>query len=471
MLPVIALVGRPNVGKSTLFNRLTKSRDALVADYPGLTRDRKYATADLRGRRCMLVDTGGVSGDEKGIDAEMAKQSMAAMEEADLVVFIVDARAGLTAADEQFADWLRRSNKPYLLVVNKIDGLNYETVANDFFSLGLGEPWPIAATHGRNVNALLDEAVLPLLPPEEKAQDPLEHGVRIAIVGRPNVGKSTLVNRILGEDRVVVFDQPGTTRDSIEIPFERNGTPYTLIDTAGVRRRGKVDETVEKFSIVKTLQAIEQSNVVVLVVDAQEDLVDQDLHLMGTVLEQGRGLVIAINKWDGLDNDHRNRIKFNLERRLVFIPWARQHFVSALHGTGVGHLFESVEESFNSATTRWPTKRLTELVIDAQVAHPPPMVRGRRVKVRMVHQGGANPPRFVMHGNFGTDAPANWKRYIENTLRKVLKIKGTPIALEFKGKENPFENNKNDLTQRQVQRKRRMMQHVKKAKAKAKKKK
>lgn len=269
MLPVIALVGRPNVGKSTLFNRLTRSRDALVADFPGLTRDRKYATAELRGRRCMLVDTGGVEGDEVGIDAEMAKQSFAAMEEADLVIFIVDARLGLSAADHTFADLLRRSNKPFVLVCNKIDGLNHETVMNEFFALGLGEPWPIAASHGRNVNALLDEAVLPVLPPETEVVD-AEHGIRIAFVGRPNVGKSTMVNRILGEERVVVYDQPGTTRDSIEIQFERHGTPYTLIDTAGVRRRGKVDETVEKFSIVKTLQSIEEANVVVLVIDAQE---------------------------------------------------------------------------------------------------------------------------------------------------------------------------------------------------------
>ncbi len=464
MLPVIALVGRPNVGKSTLFNRLTRSRDALVADYPGLTRDRKYATADIRGRRCMVVDTGGVSHDEVGIDAEMAKQSMAAMDEADLVLFIVDARTGLSSADEQFADLLRRSNKPYVLVVNKIDGLNYETVSNEFYALGLGEPWPIAASHGRNVNALLDEAVLPELPSEVLMDEAEEMGIRIAVVGRPNVGKSTMVNRILGEERVVVYDQPGTTRDSIEIPFERHGTPYTLIDTAGVRRRGKVDETVEKFSIVKTLQAIEQSNVVVLVIDAQEGLVEQDLHLIGTVLEAGRALVIAINKWDGLDTDHKNQIKFNLQRRMVFVPWARQHFVSALHGTGVGDLFGSVEEAFESATKRWPTKRLTELVLDAQVSHPPPLAQGRRVKVRMVHQGGANPPRFIMHGNFGTTVPATWKRYLENTLRKVLKIKGTPIALEFKTKANPFEGKKNELTQRQVQRKRRMMKFVKKKK-------
>lgn len=464
MLPVIALVGRPNVGKSTLFNRLTRSRDALVADYPGLTRDRKYATAELRGRRCMLVDTGGVSGDEVGIDAEMAKQSMAAMSEADLVVFIVDARLGLSAADHTFADLLRRSNKPYVLVCNKIDGLNHDTVINEFFALGLGEPWPIAASHGRNVNALLDEAVLPALPEEVEQDDSTDHGTRIAFVGRPNVGKSTMVNRILGEDRVVVYDQPGTTRDSIEIQFERQGKPYTLIDTAGVRRRGRVDETVEKFSIVKTLQSIEEANVVVLVMDAQEGLVEQDLHLIGTVLEQGRALVIAINKWDGLTKDHRDSIKVELERRMVFVPWARQHFVSALHGTGVGDLFKSVDEAFNCATTRWPTKRLTELVMDAQVAHPPPMSQGRRVKARMVHQGGANPPRFIVHGNFGTSVPATWQRYLENMLRKVLKIKGTPIVLEFKSKANPFEANKNELTQRQVQRKRRMMSFVKKKK-------
>ena len=465
-IPIIALVGRPNVGKSTLFNRLTRSRDALVADYAGLTRDRKYGRALLSGHPFLLIDTGGLSGGEVGIDAAMAQQSKAAIEEADAVVFMVDATSGVAASDQTVADMLRRIDKPVWLAANKIDGQNTDIALSDFYGLGFGEPQAIAASHGRGVSALSDQllayfGLLDVDPVDVNDQRQEAPGIRIGVVGRPNVGKSTLVNRMLGEDRVVVFDLPGTTRDSIYIPYERHKETYTLIDTAGVRRRGRVSETVEKFSIVKTLQAVEDSHVVVLVVDAQEGLVEQDLHLMGTIIDAGRALVVAVNKWDHLDPDVREKIRQTLRRRLNFIPWAKIHYISALHGTGVGDLYGSIKEGYEAATTKFSTNVLTRILEDAVEDHQPPLVRGRRIKLRYAHQGGMNPPRIIIHGNQTKDVPESYRRYLENIYRRVLNITGSPVKIEFKSGENPFAGRRNKLTERQIQRKRRLMKFVK----------
>ena len=468
-IPIIALVGRPNVGKSTLFNRLTRSRDALVADYAGLTRDRKYGRALFSGHPFLLIDTGGLSGGEVGIDAAMAQQSKAAIEEADAVVFMVDATSGVAASDQTVADMLRRIDKPVWLAANKIDGQNTDIALSDFYGLGFGEPQAIAASHGRGVSALSDQllayfGLLDVDPVDVNDQRQEAPGIRIGVVGRPNVGKSTLVNRMLGEDRVVVFDLPGTTRDSIYIPYERHQETYTLIDTAGVRRRGRVSETVEKFSIVKTLQAIEDSHVVVLVVDAQEGLVEQDLHLMGTIIDAGRALVVAVNKWDHLDPDVREKIRQTLRRRLSFIPWAKIHYISALHGTGVGDLYGSIKEGYEAATTKFSTNVLTRILEDAVEDHQPPLVRGRRIKLRYAHQGGMNPPRIIIHGNQTKDVPESYRRYLENIYRRVLNITGSPVKIEFKSGENPFAGRRNKLTERQIQRKRRLMKFVKQRK-------
>ncbi|SFC41555.1 GTP-binding protein [Marinospirillum celere] len=461
MLPVIALVGRPNVGKSTLFNRLTRSRDALVADFPGLTRDRQYGQGKVGGRPYIVIDTGGISGDEEGIDAEMARQSLQAIEEADLVLFIVDARAGLTAADEMIAKYLRENDKKAYLVVNKTDGLDADAWSAEFYALGMSnEPYKIAAVHNRGVTAMITELLEklpnsePETPEQEAAEQPLEEEndsglaeealkhsereLRFGIIGRPNVGKSTLVNRILGEERVIVFDHPGTTRDAITIPFERNGKKYTLVDTAGIRRRRNVTETAEKFSIVKTLQAIKECNVAVMVMDARTGLVDQDLHLLSFVLESGRSVVLAVNKWDKLDQEIKDKIKQDVTRRLGFVDYADIHYISALHGTGVGELFRSVEKAYKSATSHWSTNRLTNLLQDVVSEHQPPMINGRRIKLRYAHQGGLNPPIIVVHGNQTDALPNSYKRYLMNTFRKVLKVTGTPLKFEFRSGENPY---------------------------------
>ena len=477
MLPVVALVGRPNVGKSTLFNRLTRTRDALVADFPGLTRDRKYGQANYEGLQFIVVDTGGISGDEQGIDMAMANQSLMAIDEADVVLFLVDARAGLTAADQGIADHLRKQNKSVYVVANKVDGIDGDSESADFFALGLGDVNQIAAAHGRGVTQLLTHTLMPLseqfpdmqVPEDEEADEEIDaekqlekllaSPIKLAIVGKPNVGKSTLTNRILGEERVVVYDQPGTTRDSIFIPMERDDREYVLIDTAGVRRRRSISEAVEKFSIVKTLQAIEEANVVLLVIDAQEGVTDQDLSLLGFVLNSGRSLVVAVNKWDGLAKDVKDEIKRELDRRLGFIDFARLHYISALHGTNVGHLFESVQEAYNSATKRINTSMLTRIMDMAQADHQPPVVRGRRVKMKYAHAGGYNPPIIVIHGNQVKDLPDSYKRYMMNYFRKSLKVMGTPIKVEFREGANPFESNTNTMTDSQ-RRKRKMLMRM-----------
>lgn len=449
MNPVIALVGRPNVGKSTLFNRLTRTRDALVADVAGLTRDRKYGAGKVGNRDYIVVDTGGISGMEQGLDERMAEQSFQAMEEADVVLFLVDARAGLTAADSMIAQHLRTTEKKTYLVVNKIDGLNPDVAAGDFYELGLGELQTIAASQNRGVTQLVDHVLSELgpefdVPEVEDEEADEERGIKISVVGRPNVGKSTLVNRMLGEDRVVVYDQAGTTMDSIYIPYERHEKKYTLIDTAGVRRRKNISEAVEKFSIVKTLQAIQDSNVCILVVDARDGLVEQDLTMLSFVLNAGRALVIALNKWDGMESEQKEYVKKELERRLTFAEWADIHFISALHGTGVGNLYDSVEDAYASARMKVATNQLTRILEDAVIDHQPPMVGGQRIKLRYAHQGGQNPPVIVVHGNRTSSLPDTYKRYLANTFRRVLKITGTPIRFEFKSGDNPFDNKKED---------------------------
>ena len=479
MLPVVALVGRPNVGKSTLFNRLTRTRDALVADFPGLTRDRKYGQANYDGYQFIVVDTGGIHGDEEGIDEVMAKQSLQAIEEADVVLFLVDARDGVTVGDQAIATHLRKQKKKVYLVANKIDGIDADSAMADFYSLALGNLYGIAAAHGRGVEHLLDSCFKPLadyypdvIVPDEPDSEDLEHDeidydalpLKLAIVGRPNVGKSTLTNRILGEDRVVVFDMPGTTRDSVYIPMERDGREYVLIDTAGVRRRGRIDEAIEKYSVVKTLQAIEDANVVLAVIDARETINDQDLNLIGFALNAGRSIVIAVNKWDGLQQDHKDEIKRELDRRLGFVDFARLHFISALHGTGVGHLFESVEEAYKSATQRVSTSKLTKIMEMAQEEHQPPLVGGRRVKLKYAHAGGYNPPRIVIHGNQVTRLPGSYQRYLTNYFRKALGVMGTPIKVEFREPKNPYAGKKNNLTLSQQRKRRRLMKFVKKSK-------
>ncbi|MCG9948417.1 ribosome biogenesis GTPase Der [Providencia rettgeri] len=490
MIPVVALVGRPNVGKSTLFNRLTRTRDALVADFPGLTRDRKYGRAEVEGHEFIIIDTGGIDGTEEGVETHMAAQSLQAIEEADIVLFMVDARAGLMPADEGIAKHLRSRKKKTYLVANKTDGIDVNTAVGDFYSLGLGEIHPIAASHGRGVTQLIEQSLKPFIGEEEQVElteeeanaaywaeleaegqlaedeeddfDPTTLPIKLAIVGRPNVGKSTLTNRILGEDRVVVFDMPGTTRDSIYIPMERDDREYILIDTAGVRKRGKVTETVEKFSVIKTLQAIEDANVVLLVIDAREGISDQDLSLLGFILNAGRSLVIAVNKWDGMKPEDREHVKDMLELRLGFVDFARIHFISALHGSGVGNLFESVQEAYESATRRVGTALLTRIMNMAEDEHQPPLIRGRRVKMKYAHAGGHNPPIVVIHGNQVSDLPDSYKRYLMNYFRRSLQVMGTPIRILFKEGENPYADKKNKLTATQLRKRKRLMQHLKK---------
>ncbi|OCG42731.1 ribosome biogenesis GTPase Der [Gilliamella sp. Bif1-4] len=480
MVPVVALVGRPNVGKSTLFNRLTRTRDALVADFPGLTRDRKYGRAEIKGHEYILIDTGGIDGTEDGVESFMAEQSLQAIEEADIVLFLVDARAGTMPADHTIAKHLRSRDKATFLVANKIDGIDADTAISDFYGLGLGEIHPIAASHGRGVSSLIETVLDPIFQFDNNSDDNqqlddlaelcddfvseteslINQPIKVAIVGRPNVGKSTLTNRILGEERVVVYDMPGTTRDSIYIPMNRDEREYILIDTAGVRKRGKVTETVEKFSVIKTLQAIEDANVVILVIDAREGVSDQDLSLLGFIINSGRSLVIAVNKWDGLSLDIKEQVKTTLDDRLDFIDFARVHFISALHGSGVGNLFDSIQEAYDCATRRVNTALLTKIMQMAQDDHQPPLVRGRRVKLKYAHAGGYNPPIVVIHGNQVEDLPDSYKRYLMNYFRRSLKIMGSPIRIQFKEGANPFEGRKNTLTASQQRKRRRLMKHV-----------
>lgn len=460
MIPVIVLVGRPNVGKSTLFNRLTKTQDALVADFPGLTRDRQYGQAQHEGKSYIVVDTGGIGVDDIDVDTLMSKQSAIALEEADVVLFLVDGRVGLTGIDEKIALNLRRLNKKFHLVVNKTEGLDDDVVCADFQSLGISDIQAISSSHGSGIIELLDIILSPFVKQVHENEE--DDAIKIAFTGRPNVGKSTLINRILGEERVVVYDMPGTTRDSINIPFLRNEQKYVLIDTAGVRRKARIGEKIEKFSVIKTLQAIKKSNVCLQLLDANEGITDQDMNLLGFIIESGKALVIAVNKWDGLDEEHKEHVKSELSRRLHFANFAKIRFISALHGSGVGNLFKDINEAYASSIQSFSTPRLTRLLQDISTKHVPPCVSGRRIKLRYAHLGGHNPPVIVIHGNQLADLPDSYKRYLNNEFIKHLELVGTPLKLEFKGGENPFAAKKNKLSQRQVNKKRRLMSYIKK---------
>ena len=441
MKPVIALVGRPNVGKSTLFNRLTRTRDALVADLPGLTRDRHYGEGRLGSRPYLVVDTGGFEPVAKdGILHEMARQTRQAVEESDVIVFIVDGRNGLAPQDKTIADYLRKSGRPIVLVVNKAEGMRYSAVAADFYELGLGDPRAISSAHGDGVSETIDDALAIAYAgrPEEEDDAANARGTKIAIVGRPNVGKSTLVNTLIGEERVIAFDMPGTTRDSIHVEFERQGRPYTLIDTAGLRRRGKVFEAIEKFSVVKTLQSISDANVVILLLDAQQDVSEQDAHIAGFVVEQGRALVVGVNKWDGLDPHVRDRIKHDLQRKLKFLDFAKFHFVSAKENTGIGALMRSVDEAYAAAMAKLATPKLTRVLIEAVEFQQPRRKGPVRPKLRYAHQGGQNPPIIVVHGNALDAITDAYKRYLEGRFRDAFGLTGTPLRIEFRSSKNPY---------------------------------
>lgn len=440
--PVVALVGRPNVGKSTLFNRLTRSRDALVADLPGLTRDRHYGEGRLGTRPYLVVDTGGFEPIVKeGITFQMAKQTRQAIAESDAVVFVLDGRSGLAPQDMQIADLLRKSGRPVTLAVNKLEGLTGEGRTAEFYELGLGEPMAISSAHGDGVGTMMDHVLgqLPLPASEEdEAAEIAERGLRVAIVGRPNAGKSTLINTLVGEERVIAFDMPGTTRDAIAIPFEREGRKYQLIDTAGLRKRGKVFEAVEKFSVIKTLQAIESCHVAILMLDAQQDVSEQDAHIAGFIAEAGRALVVAVNKWDGLDVVARDEVKRVMARKLQFLHWARFHFVSALKGNGIDTLMRSVDAAYAAATLKLSTPKITRALREA-VEHQQPPRHGRfRPKLRYAHQGGQNPPIIIVHGNALEHISDVYKRFLESRFRKVFKLEGTPLRIEWKTSTNPY---------------------------------
>jgi GTP-binding protein len=438
MLPVIAIVGRPNVGKSTLFNRLTRTRDAIVAAVPGLTRDRHYGRGRLGGKEHLVVDTGGFEPvGAEGVYVEMARQTRQAIDESDAILFVVDARAGLTAQDRAVADDLRKTGRKAYLVVNKAEGMRREVAGAEFHALGMGEPLAVSAEHGENVADLM-ELVLSGFPQGGQTEASERGHPAIAVAGRPNVGKSTLVNALLGEERVVVFDQPGTTRDSIYVEFERAGRPYTLIDTAGVRRRGRVTETTEHVSVVKTLQAIEDANVAILVLDARQDISEQDAHVAGYILEAGRALVVAVNKWERLPAAARDLVKRKLARKLDFLNFARLHFISALEGQGLASLMKSVDEAYAAAMARLPTPRLSRALAAAVQQQAPPRSGTSRPKLRYAHQGGANPPRVIIHGTGLDHVPETYRRYLERFFREAFKLQGTPLRVEFRSGPNPY---------------------------------
>lgn len=461
-LPIVVLVGRPNVGKSTLFNRLTGTRDALVADLPGLTRDRQYGYASFENKHFIVVDTGGLMPDSADALAVLAEeQAQIALEEADHILFLTDALKGRLGADEAIARHLRKFKKPITLLANKAEGYDKATVVADFYSLGFGEALAVSAEHGDGINNLLREVLKDFSgtsAPERESDDT----IRVAIIGRPNVGKSTLINRLLGEERVVAADKPGTTRDSITVPFEYEGRKFKLIDTAGIRRRSRVEEVIEKFSIVKTLQAIENAHVVIAMADAQNDIGEQDARLMGLVAQRRRAMMIAINKWDGLDNSDRENIRYQVTLKLPFLDYAPLHFISAKQGTGLGELMRDVQACYEATMREIPTPELTRALEKAVEAHPPPAVMGRRIKLRYAHQGGNNPPVIVIHGNQTDKVPTHYKRYLANQFRADFKLKGVPLLLSFKTGDNPFKDKKNILTPRQVKKKQRLMVRVKK---------
>ena len=439
MLPIVALVGRPNVGKSTLFNVLTGTRDAIVADVPGLTRDRQYGFGRVGPMPFVVVDTGGLVENPKGIAAQMRAQTERAVAEADRLILLVDARAGLTPQDDFVARELRKAGKPTTLAVNKAEGLDLDLAAADFHALGFGEPLGISAAHGQGCEDLMAQALAGLEPEAVGATDPAAEGVRIAIIGRPNVGKSTLVNRLIGDERVIASEQPGTTRDSILVPFERDGRRFQLIDTAGMRRRARVEDVIERASVAKTLQAIDEAHVVILVVDAHDTVTEQDASVLGVALHRGRSLIIAINKWDGIPTDQREEIHRQLALKLDFVPFAPLHFISARHGTGVGELMQSAVRAYEAAMREMATKELSRTLEHALTVHQPPLVHGRRIKLRYAHQGGRNPPRIIIHGNQTASVPDAYTRYLVNIFRKRFDLFATPVVIEYRTDSNPYD--------------------------------
>ncbi len=464
-LPTLALVGRPNVGKSTLFNRLTRRRDALVADVPGLTRDRRYGRADLDGHAFTLIDTGGLLGEPGDLTRALETQADLALAEADGVLFLVDGRDGLTPSDQEIAVRLRRLGKPVLLVVNKMDGANESDALAEFAALGIADTVFVSAAHGQGMAGLRHWITTTEWPAAEAADAPgteAEEGIRVAIVGRPNVGKSTLTNRLLGEERQVVFDAPGTTRDAIAIPFERDGERFVLIDTAGVRRKGRVEGVAEKFSVVKSLQAMEDAQVVILVLDGSEGVVDQDLHLLSYAAESGNGVLVVVNKWDGLSVEQKALVDRELDRKLSFAPWIPVMHISALHGSGVGHLLDAVKDIHRAGAFQVGTTLLTRLLGGLVDAHPPPSVRGRPIKLRFAHKAGEHPPRIIIHGNQTGSLPSSYIRYLEKGFREALRLVGNPVVLEFRTSENPYAGKKNELNRRQQKQRRRVIRHRKK---------
>ena len=458
MHATIAIVGRPNVGKSTLFNRLVGRRDALVADVPGLTRDRRYGIAEIGDVSCTLIDTGGLAEENTEVASVMAQQAEQAIDEAGLVLLVTDARAGLTVGDQEIVSMLRNRGATVCLVINKIDGVDEDAAVADFALLGLGDPVLISATHGRGM-AALGAAIASRATFAEAVPDSSYEGIRVAVIGRPNVGKSTLINRWLGEDRQVVFDAPGTTRDSIEIPFLRGDQRFVLIDTAGVRRKGRVEGVAEKFSVVKSLEAMRSADVAVLVIDATEGLVDQDLHLFSYAAEVGTAMVLAVNKFDGLDTEARVRVKRSLDRRLAFAPWVPVHQISALKGTGVRRILNDVQRVYAAGRLDVHTSVLTKILTRAVEAHPPPSIQGRRIKLRYAHKTGSHPPRILIHGNQTALVPASYTRYLENTYREALDLVGSPVKIEYRTGENPYAGRKNELSPRQQKRRKRLISH------------
>lgn len=441
MKPVIALVGRPNVGKSTLFNRLTKTRDAIVADYAGLTRDRHYGNAKHGKQEFIVIDTGGFEPDAgSGIYKEMAKQTRQAVAEADVVVFVVDARAGLSAQDHDIGNYLRKLGKPCLIVANKAEGMKAGAQLSEFFELGLGEVFPVSAAHGQGMRSLIEMAfaALHLEEPETDPELADPSVIKLAVAGRPNVGKSTLINTWLGEERLVAFDLPGTTRDAISVPFEREGQKFELVDTAGLRKKGKVFEAIEKFSVVKTLQAIESASVVLLLIDAEQGVTDQDAHIAGYILESGRAVVVAVNKWDAIDEYQRELVKRTLETRLGFLKFAALHLISAKKRQGLGPLWGAIAQAHKAANCKMPTPVLTRLLLEAVQFQTPKKTGAYRPKLRYAHQGGMNPPIIVIHGNSLEHVTEAYKRFLEGRFRKEFNLVGTPLRIEMKSSQNPF---------------------------------
>ncbi|MBT4653651.1 MAG: ribosome biogenesis GTPase Der [Thiotrichales bacterium] len=459
--PIISLVGRPNVGKSTLFNRLSNSRQALVSDFEGLTRDRQYANIELEnGIYCSIVDTGGLTNENSIIDTGIHSQVINALNESDVIYFIVSNKDGVTSLDLDISAQLRKLKKNIVLVCNKAEGLN-KTAASEFYELGLGDPTLISAEHNQGIPGLIEKTI-PLLPEAVKVEKPELDGIAVAVLGRPNVGKSTLINRILGEERVMAVDLPGTTRDSIFIPFEREGQQYTLIDTAGIRRKRSVSEKVEIFSIIKAKDAINESHVVILVLDAHEGVTEQDATLLGLIADKGRALLIVINKWDGLDDYQKSEVKRKLDIKLSFVNYATVHFISALHGSGVGKLFSPIKKSYENAGGRFPTSLLNRILEQANNTHRPPPVAGKRMRLKFVNQSDIFPPTLIFHGNHVQNVPNSYERFLKNFFITALKLTNTPIKIQYKSGDNPFKDKKNILSARQIQKKKRLMKFVKK---------